>query len=301
MREENYFEIKLRTCEETLASAQSKLEHLDIQIKNLELRFEHDKKIYNDQAIHMQNIIVDMKKRIPKLKKRIAKGYIAYDIRTDKGYKSYKDLHEAKLEAKRQEAIDNYNAAKAKIEKRKALLESKKPRSPEEKEILVAAELQKEDQPEHEVKASQEKQLEDLKRKREFYEAELAKLGHEIEKEVVDNKITFIEDQFEPKDSPLEIGTMEIPVKINKEVKPPEITPVETTIEERTEVSKALRGMADTMNGETAEIQWLERTEAGKRMMVQYSELEGGHAIWRGTITKGFREFCKIQGYTIGE
>ena len=33
--------------------------------------------------------------------------------------------------------------------------------------------------------------------------------------------------------------------------------------------------------------------------MKEYSELEGGHAIWNGRVTKGFRDFCSNQGYEI--
>jgi len=100
MREENYFKIKLETSKETLQMAQSKLEHLDVQINLLELRFEADKKIYNDQVTRAQLIVSDMKKRIPKLEDKIEKGYVAIDMRTGKAYKSYTDRHVGLLKDK---------------------------------------------------------------------------------------------------------------------------------------------------------------------------------------------------------
>ena len=70
MREENYFKIKLQNSIDTLSMAKSKLEHLDIQINLLKVRFDHDKKVYDDQTIHMQDIVKNMEKRIPELEEK---------------------------------------------------------------------------------------------------------------------------------------------------------------------------------------------------------------------------------------
>jgi len=69
-KEQNYFKTKLEISKETLVMAESKVEHLDIQLKLLGERFEHDKKVYEDQIVHMQDTITEMKKRIPQKEDR---------------------------------------------------------------------------------------------------------------------------------------------------------------------------------------------------------------------------------------
>ena len=126
MREENYFEKKLEICKETLSAAERKVEHLDIQMANLQLRFDHDKKIYNEQTKDQQLIIKEMKERIPKLEKQIEKGFKTINIQTGEGYKSFEEKHIAQLEALKQDAINNYNASVARNKAREELTEKKK-------------------------------------------------------------------------------------------------------------------------------------------------------------------------------
>ena len=92
-KEQNYFKIKKQISIDNLAMAQSKLDHLDLQLKVLGERFEHDKKIYEDQIIHMQEVEKEMEKRIPALQKKIDAGYTHIDQKTGKAYKGFDDIH----------------------------------------------------------------------------------------------------------------------------------------------------------------------------------------------------------------
>ena len=85
-------------------------------------------------------------------------------------------------------------------------------------------------------------------------------------------------------------GTIEFDAKINEDgemevIKEPTI---EEVVEDRKTVSQSLRDTADEINSETKTIkdlnpEWIEdyKTESGK------------NAIWRGSITKGFKEYMK--------
>lgn len=271
MREENYFEIKLENCKETLNMAQRKLEHLDIQIKNLELRFEHDKKGYNDQAIHMQAIVEDMNKRIPKLEKQLKKGFRAYNVRTGKGYSSYEAMHIAHLESLRQESIENQKAIEARNALKRELLKTPETAklSPEDKQLKEAAIVQKEAQPKEDIKVAQEQQLEAIVKKREFYEAELAKLG----------KIT--------KPEPFIIESQNN-----------EIEKMKATRDQIQQVKEELNGK---ITKEEKDKLWVEQSTQGQALSKLYKQTEGGNAVWNGVITKGFRTFCEINQLKIGE
>ena len=113
MREENYFVKKLEMAKESIIFAKSKLDHLDVQINVLNVRFEHDKKVYNDQAKHMQEIIADMEKRIPEYEKKIAQGYVAVDMRTGKAYKSFNERQTGILKDKIKASEEAQKARKA--------------------------------------------------------------------------------------------------------------------------------------------------------------------------------------------
>lgn len=180
MREENYFKIKLANSQETLLMAKSKLEHLDIQMNLLELRFEHDKKVYNDQVIHMQKIVVSMEKRIPELEKKIAQGYTTIDMRTGKAYKSFTDRHVGLLKDKIKKSEEQQKSME-KAYKEKQSLKKKKRTSltPKQLDTVIADEVREEAQPKDELKTNRDKEMERLKLKEVFYRVELEKLKKE--------------------------------------------------------------------------------------------------------------------------
>jgi hypothetical protein len=204
MREENYFEKKLATCKETLASAERKLEHLDIQLIKLKERFDHDKKVYDDQVIHMQNIVSDMKKRIPGLEKKIEQGYSTIDIRTGKAYKSFKDRHIGHLEEKREWALENQKLLQENYERKQVLKKKKRDKlKPKELEIIEAEEIRESLQGKDELQEAHERQIEQLQKKADFYQSELEALKEtkpKPEKEnpiILDNLEKEIEDVVE--------------------------------------------------------------------------------------------------------
>lgn len=290
MRDENYFEKKLEMSKDKISMAKRKLEHLDIQMENLKVRFEHDKKVYNDQAKHMQEIVVDMGKRIPKLEKKLKQGYTHYDTTTGKAYKSFDDIHIARLEAKRLETLENQRAMAAKFKERQELKEKDRQKlSPEEKEEIIAIELQEEMQPLDEIKVNQEKKIEALQKKRKFYEAELEKLGNPIE-EIIEDALEDIEEAVET------IEEIIKPVLLPKE---PLIKTPDTDLEKAKEVSRQVTEFKDELNGTIKEMEWL--LTQHQDWMLAYTKEEGGKAIHAGRIVNGFRSWCETKGYKIGD
>jgi hypothetical protein len=177
MREENYFKIKLETSRETLSNAERRLENLDIQINLLELRFEHDKKIYNDRVEHEQKIVSGMEKRIPELEKKIAQGYTTIDMRTGKAFKSFDERHKGLLKDKIKATEELQKAVVEKYKKRQALKgKNKKKLSLKDLDVVEAQEVREEAQPEDELEEVKEKEIERLKLKEEFYRKELERL-----------------------------------------------------------------------------------------------------------------------------
>lgn len=177
MREENYFEKKLETCKETLVSADRKLDHLDMQLLHLEARYEHDKKVYGDQIIHMQNIVTDMKKRIPTLEKKIKQGYTTVDLHTGKAYKSFKDRHIGHLEEKIEWTLNNQKLQEENWKKKQTLRKRKREKlKPEELEIVEAEDIRESLQGKDEIQENHEKRLEQLQKKADFYQKELISL-----------------------------------------------------------------------------------------------------------------------------
>ena len=316
MREENYFKIKLQNSIDTLAMARSKLDHLDIQINVLKVRFDHDKKVYDDQAVHMQNIVDNMEKRIPELEKKIEKGYTTIDMRTGKAFKSF----EAKQKGLLQDLIketERRQKAQAEAYKQKLALRKKKrdKLSDEELDIVIAEEVREFAQPEDELKANREKEKERLEAKAEFYRAKLAELKEpkkeepkEVEFDTVGNEIKKIEetvediiaDVLEPLTEALEpvaeiiADIIEPFAEAAKEID----EAMEIIIEEKKDIANDMRKVADLMNGETKELQWL---TAKRPDWIQQFELEeGGKAVWQGRITNGFKAWCEDKGYIIG-
>lgn len=188
MREENYFEKKLETSKETLSNAKRRLENLDVQINLLELRFEHDKKIYNDRVEHEQKIVSNVEKRIPEIEKKLAQGYTTIDMRTGKAYKSFKDKHVGLLKDKIKATEEQQKIVAEKYEQRQTLKKKKRSKlTVEELDVVAAQEVREEAQPADELKTIQEKEIERLKLKEEFYRVELEKLKKQpkkVEKEV---------------------------------------------------------------------------------------------------------------------
>ena len=293
MRDENYFEKKLEVSKDTLAMAHSKLEHLDIQMENLKIRFEHDKKVYNDQAKHMQEIAKNMEERIPKLEKKLAKGYTHFDNRTGKAYKSFDDIHIAQLETKRLETLERQKAMEAKFKRRQELKDTKDRAklSKQEQELVIAIEIQDDMQTEDEIKANQEKQIEAIQKKREFYEAELEKLGNPI--------IELTEEQLITIDKSFVSGSEQQPVLLPKEPIP-HIDIVETPdneISKLKSVSQQVNEFKSELNGTIKEMEWL--LALHQDWMQEYAIEEGGKAIHAGRIVNGFRKWCITKGYKI--
>ena len=208
MREENYFVKKLEMAKETIVFAKSNLDHLDVQINVLQVRFEHDKKVYNDQAIHMQNVISDMEKRIPDLEKKIAQGYTTIDMRTGKGYKSFDARHVGMLQDKLKASEDaRKERDKAYKEKRALKKRSRDKLTPEELDTVIAEQVREEAQPADELKEVRNKEMERLKLKEEFYRTELEKLKQkpkEVKKKEPEPIEELLEELVPPEEDAIE-------------------------------------------------------------------------------------------------
>ena len=320
MREENYFEKKLEMSKDKLAMAKRKLEHFDIQMEVLKVRFEHDKKVYNDQIIHMQYVVTEMKKRIPKLEKRLKKGYRVFDVRANKGYKSFEDMHAAQLETKRLQLVENQRLLEEKFAKRKALKEKPQIALTEaDKEIVESIKIQESLQEDHDIEMNQEKQLENLRKKREFYEQELEKLGAEVKEpevkfdavgnEIKGMKLEELEEMIKPSEIKKEITLDELELALEKDlVKLPdkEVIPhidiVKTPnddVSQLKSISQQIGEQKDEINGMVKEMEWL--LTRHQDWMGSYTTEEGGKAIYSGRITNGFRSWCEEKGYKIGD
>ena len=319
MREENYFKIKLQMSIDTLAMAKRKLEHLDIQINLLKVRFDHDKKVYDDQAIHMQNIVKDMEKRIPDLEKKIEKGFTTIDMRTGKGYKSFTDRHVSLLQDKIKET-EQRQKVQAEAYKQKLALRKKKrgKLSEEELEIVIAEEVRESLQPEDELKANREREKERLEDKAEYYRQKLAELkdpkkeepevefdavGNEIQEKIVKPMKEVIDDILEEAEDKIidELDldkTTEDTTWIETEATATNEVPLKVIIAEKEDIANQMRDVAELMDAETKELQWL--TAKRPDWIAQFELEEGGKAVWQGRITNGFKQWCEAKGYKIG-
>lgn len=202
MREENYYEKKIEVCKETRDFAKRKIEHLDIQMIKLQERFDHDKRVYDDQTKHMQNIIKDMEKRIPELEKKLSQGFTTIDLKTGKEYKSFKDRHMGQLQEKIDWAKSNREQIEARYAQRQAL-RGKKRLNEEEKQIVKAEEIRESLQPAEELKTAYDSEIERLKEKEAFYKSEYEKLKEEAkakppipitEEEIKKDQITIMKE-----------------------------------------------------------------------------------------------------------
>ena len=257
IREENYYQIKLNTCKETLDMAKRRIEHLDIQILKLKERFDHDKKVYDDQAKHMQNIITDMEKRIPDLEKKLKQGYTTIDLRTGKSYKSFKARHIEHLQEKSEWAKNNQKLLEKKYQERQAL-KKKKRLTPEQQEIKEAEEIRESLQGKDEIKQVYEKQMESLQKKADTYEQQLEEL-------------------------------IELTAKKKAPISKPKITsPNELDLSEETEGT-------DFVKIDSNELKLL--LENHQDWIEAYGIEEGGLAVWQGRITNGFRQWLESKGY----
>ena len=191
MRNENYFKIKLETSKETLTMAESKLGHLDLQLIKLKERFDHDKKVYEDQIVHMQNTVSEMNKRIPNLEKKLTEGYTHFDNRTGKAYKSFEAIHEGQLKDAMEEARENLKAAEER-QKLKVELRNKRKLKPEERQIVEAELIRESMQSKDEIARIQQQEKENLAEKLKFYEDQLTQLKSqqkEEKKQVVNEEL----------------------------------------------------------------------------------------------------------------
>ena len=298
MREENYFEIKLRSAKDTLVMAERRLESLDIQINLLKVRFDHDKKVYDDLAIHMQNIVKDMEKRIPDLEKKIEKGYTTVDMKTGKAFKSFKDKQVGLLQDKIKETKERQKAHAEAYKQKLALKEKNRSKlSDAELDIVIAEEVRESMQPADELKANREKEKERLQKKAEFYKEQLAKLKVPKKapiktiKAVVNDILEEAEDKIID-ELDLDSAEFQEGVAFNPE---PEL---EVLLAEKEDIANEFRNVADLMDGETKELQWL--TAKRPDWINQFELEEGGKAVWQGRITNGFKVWCESKGYKIG-
>jgi len=213
MREENYFVKKLEMAKEAIVYAKNKLDHLDVQISVLQVRFEHDKKVYNDQVINMQETISIMEKRIPELEKKIEQGYTTIEPTTGKAYKSFEERHIGTLKDKLKASEEAQKERdKAYKEKRALKKRSRDKLTPEELDVVIAEEVRAEAQPEDELKEVQEKEIERLRLKEEFYRTELEKLKSQpkeikkkepepVEEPEIEVEVPLPEPEPEPEES----------------------------------------------------------------------------------------------------
>jgi len=306
MREENYFKGKLQISKDNLVMAKSKLEHLDIQINLLKIRFDHDKKVYDDQAIHMQEIVSDMEKRIPELEKKIEKGYTTIDMKSGKAFKSFKARHVGLLQDKIKVAETRQKEAVERAKQKKSLKKKKRDRlSDKELDLVIAEEVREYAQPEDEIKSNLEKEKERLEAQAESYRQQLAELkatkkvepevkfdsvGNEVKKIIKANLPPIIKEPIEEKE------------KIREEIidhllEQKEVS-LDTLIEEKKEIANEMRNVANLMNGETKELKWLTAKRAD--WIKQFELEEGGKAVWQGRVTNGFKQWCEAKGYKIG-
>ena len=278
MRNENYFKTKLQISKDNLTMAKSKLDHLDIQLRLLGERFEYDKKIYEDQIIHMQNTVTEMEKRIPNLEKKIEQGYSHVDLRTGKAYKSFNAIHEGQLKDKIAETIELQKASVEAHERKQALRTTKKNLKPEEKQIVEAEQIRESLQGPDEIAEIYARQQEDLKKKVEQYKLELEQskapksVEPEVEFDTIGNEIS-------------------IPIPIEPDM--------EVIIGEKKEIANEMRNVAVLMNGEAKELELL--LVRHQDWIEQYQQEEGGKAVWQGRITNGFKNWCEDKSYKIGE
>ncbi len=329
MREENYFKIKLQMSIDNLSMAKRKLEHLDIQINLLKVRFDHDKKVYDDQAIHMQNIVKDMEKRIPKLEKKLKEGYTTIDMRTGKAFKSFEARHVGLLQDKIKETEQRQKAQAEAYKKKLALRKKKRDKlSDEELDIVIAEEVRESAQPADELQTNREKEKERLEQKLADYAIQLEELknpkkvkelipletrfdavGNEVVKPIKTIKTVVNDILEEAEDEIIEAldgDTAEVSEEFgkiwNKHTKgvvgtQPDVS-FEVILEEKAEIAEEMRRIADEMNGETKELQWL--TAKRPDWIEQFELEEGGKAVWQGRITNGFKQWCEAKGYKIG-
>lgn len=182
MRDENYFEKKLVISKDTLKMAKRQLEHLDVQINVLKVRFDYDKKVYDDQAVHMQDTVTEMEKRIPALQKKLDAGYTHVDLKTGKAYKSFEAIHEGRLKDKIKES-KLQQARFEELQKQKVALKIKKKNikkmTKAELQIVQAEEIREAMQPKDEIEENIVKQRESIEAKTAYYEEELARLKAE--------------------------------------------------------------------------------------------------------------------------
>ena len=263
MREENYFEKKLETSKETLAIAQRKIEHLDLQMLKEKERFDYNMGIYNAQIIHMQNIVKNMEERIPELEKKLEQGYKVIDIRTGKAYKSFKERHEGQLQTKIDEADGRAKAMEERYAHIDELREKKKKGKrlkDMDMKLVEAEEIRESLQPKDEIAIEKEKRVELLKQKREALQQQLEEL------------------QSRPIEDP---------------------APIDTLIKEKESIADEMRTVADAMNGEAKQLAKV--VEQCQDIIEEYAQVEGGHAIWQGRLTKGFVVWCEEKGYTLPE
>ena len=297
MRNENYFKIKLENCRETLQMATMELEHLDIQMAHLKEKYDYDKAHYNDRATRMQEIVADMKKRIPKLEKQISKGYVAIDMRTGKGYKSVEERHIALLNAQIQAAEDNYTAAKERYEQEQALKEEKNP-TEAELEIIEATRVRESLQPEEELQLAHDNRLQDLEAKKRHLEEELAKLQDIPKVKIKTPESEPIEETIEEDKEAMEEAIEDIIEEEKNEI----YGVVEFEHTDLTSMDSTYATTEDLPKIDIPEeLKWIQTSTQGQALSRKYHEVEGGHAIWQGKVTNGFRDWCEENNLKIGE
>jgi len=243
-------------------------------------------------------------------------------MRTGKAFKSFDAKHIGLLQDQIKET-ERRQKAHAEAYKLKLALRKKKrdKLSDEELDIVIAEEVREFAQPKDELKANREKEKERLEAKAEFYRAKLAELkepkkeepevvfdavGNEVPKvpevkpvktikAVVNDILEEAEDKIIDE---LDLYSTDDSITYHPNQTTTAEVSMDTIISEKHEMATEFRKVAELMNGETKELQWL--TAKRPDWINQFELEEGGKAVWQGRITNGFKQWCEDKGYVIG-
>ena len=103
------------------------------------------------------------------------------------------------------------------------------------------------------------------------------KSPEQLEREELEKRLEELKKQEAPISKPI--------IQPTNEKEPP----IKEIIEEKRDIANQMREVADDMNGETDEIERLQKEHP--EWIQDYAIAEGGKAIWQGRITNGFRQW----------
>lgn len=266
MVDENYFEKKLVIVEDNLAYTKNRLINADIQIQRIKNLFDNDLEIWNKKVEHLQQIEKNDVARIESLKKKIEAGYVYLDQNSNKAYKTFEGIEKGRIQGLK-------DATEAKYEKMKSEYEKKLRKKGEVPNYVLEAKIQE---------AKDKKMLPD--------EIEELKASIKTPKPVLD----FPEGEEQIPQVEREL----LLLKQKEEKLAKQKEELEAALKERKNISNNFKQIAEDLNVETEEIEKLNQMHFD--WIEEYSKEEGGHAIWQGKITKGFKAWLEVKGYKIG-